>query len=333
MKRVLGLDVGGANLKAAHVDGTARSRPFPLWKKPRELRRALRDLLRELPAFEQLALTMTGELCDCFETSRQGVLAILDATEAAVGTLPVRVWHAAGRLTDPAAVRRAPLGAAAVNWLALATLAGRFAGRGPALLIDIGSTTTDIIPLSSGRPVPRGRSDRERLRFGELVYTGARRTPVCALLPGVVAAELFATTLDVYLALGELPEDEGTDTADGRSASRPRAHARLARMLCGDAETCPEGRTRRLAQRAAAAQQRLLCRAVRRAVSPLEGPPRVVILAGSGEFLARKALDHGSSPAPRVSSRAARLGPALSEAACAYAVAVLAAEGKHDQAH
>ena len=76
---VLGLDVGGANLKAAHSSGPARSRPFALWKSPATLPDALRDLLRDWPPYDLLAVTMTGELCDCFVAACEGVRAILDA--------------------------------------------------------------------------------------------------------------------------------------------------------------------------------------------------------------------------------------------------------------
>ena len=87
-RRVLGLDVGGANLKAAHTDGAALSRPFALWKDPGGLAGALRGLIAEMAAADLLAVTMTGELCDCFESKRQGVLAILDAVEEAAGRTP-----------------------------------------------------------------------------------------------------------------------------------------------------------------------------------------------------------------------------------------------------
>src|SRR5207302_4679388 len=127
---------------------------------------------------------------------------------------------------------------------------------------DIGSTTTDLVPLRDGKPIPSGRSDPERLRHRELVYTGIRRTPVCALLGSGGAAEWFATTLDVYLILGELAEHRGDcDTADGRPATRDGAHARLARMLCADRETSTEAQIRRLALRIRNRQLRLLRRA------------------------------------------------------------------------
>src|SRR6185369_14920618 len=113
------------------------------------------------------------------------------------------------------------------------------------LLLDIGSTTTDIIPLLDGNPCPRGRTDVERLQFGELVYTGVRRTPLCTVAPVIpfrdtpcpVAAELFATMLDVYLLLGDIPENAvDCHTANGRPATKSAAHDRLARMLCCDRE-------------------------------------------------------------------------------------------------
>ena len=176
---VLGLDVGGANLKAAHTNG-AHSRPFARWKNPGGLADALRGLIAEMPSADLLAVTMTGELCDCFESKRQGVNAILDAVEAAAVGKPIRIWGADGRFSDLAAARTEPLTSASANWLALATFAGRYAPQGPAPLIDVGSTTTDIVPLLNGQPVPQGRTDPERLRSGELVYSGVRRTPLCA---------------------------------------------------------------------------------------------------------------------------------------------------------
>src|SRR5262245_2088910 len=182
MSTVLGLDVGGANLKAAHTAGGARLRPFALWKQPDWLAEELRDLLAGWPPFDRLAVSMTGELCDCFATRREGVLHILAAVERVARGTRVDVWHTDGQFHAAEGTRANPLGAASANWHALATFAGRFVPRGPAVLIDVGSTTTDVIPLRDGRPCPMGRTDRERLRVGELIYTGVRRTPLCALL-------------------------------------------------------------------------------------------------------------------------------------------------------
>src|SRR5262249_43756645 len=154
------------------------------------------------PPFDRLAVTMTGELCDCFATRREGVLHILEAVEAVVGRGPVDVWHSDGRFHTIGETRTNPLGAGAANWLALATVPGRFVPHGPAILIDVGSTTTDVVALADGRPIPQALTDPGRLLTRELLYTGVRRTPLCAVLGSRVAAELFATTLDAYLFRG-----------------------------------------------------------------------------------------------------------------------------------
>jgi probable H4MPT-linked C1 transfer pathway protein len=331
---VLGLDIGGANLKAAHSGGAALLVPFALWKYPDRLPERLAELLGRLPGFDLLAVTMTGELCDCYEGKRQGVQAILDAVAKVASPAAVKVWRNDGRFVDLASARGSPLPIAAANWLALATYVGRHVPQGPAVLLDIGSTTTDIVPLHQAKPVPRGRTDPERLRCQELVYTGVRRTPLCALLGGGAAAELFATTLDVYLVLDQIPEDaQNHDTADGRPATKAAAHARLARMLCADLETSTTEERSRLAIRALQRQAYLIGSALQSVVQHMAGPPQTVMTAGSGEFLVPAVLQTQSAfSSTRVVPLASILDPATSQAACAHAVAILAREQFHGAA-
>jgi (4-(4-[2-(gamma-L-glutamylamino)ethyl]phenoxymethyl)furan-2-yl)methanamine synthase len=325
---VLGLDIGGANLKAAHTSGRALSVSFPLWKNPAALPDALRRLLEAMPPTEALAVTMTGELCDSFENKRQGVLTILDAVSAIAGSTPVRVWRTDGRFVDVSAARAAPLQAASANWLALATFAGRYAPKGPSLLIDIGSTTTDIVPLLDGRPMPKARTDPDRLRSSELVYTGVRRTPLCAVLGGYdLAAELFATTLDAYLLLDLVPEDPAdTNTADGRPATKAAAQTRIARMFCADLETSTADERRCYAENIMHQQMMMLGTAFNRVARRLPALPQTILFAGEGEFLIRLTLKGQQNIPPcRVVSLSRELSPELSRTACAYAVAMLAA--------
>ena len=98
---------------------------------------------------------------------------------------------------------------ASANFLASARL---IANRQPkSLLIDMGSTTTDIVACDR----PQGLTDAERLQTGELVYTGLTRTPVAsvatrALLAGEwqgLARDAFATMADVRRIIGDLPGD------------------------------------------------------------------------------------------------------------------------------
>jgi probable H4MPT-linked C1 transfer pathway protein len=292
----LALDVGGANVKACHSGGSSRTLAFEVWRKPEELGRAISELAAGLPPFGRIALTMTAELCDCYETKADGVNAVVDAVTRALPGLLVAVWGIDGEFHEVGEIRRNPPLAAAANWLALATAAAGLVHHEKALLIDIGSTTTDLIPLDHGKVAAIGRSDTERLRTGELVYAGVRRTPVCALAtelpfrgqPTGLAAELFATTLDVFLMLGGIdPDPADTSTADGRPATIGCARDRLARMVGADREQFSEDDARALARSAAERLMSRLESCAHRVCEGTIGKPDVAVLSGAGGFLAR----------------------------------------------
>ncbi len=332
----LGLDIGGANLKAATSAGDVQSEPFEIWRAPHELANRLRDLIARFPPVDVLAVTMTAELADCFATKSEGVAAIITAVQKVAENSAVAVWQTTGVFAAPEAARHLPQTVAASNWHALATWAGRLAPRGPALILDIGSTTTDIIPMADGLPVTRGLTDLDRLLNHELVYTGTRRTPLCAIaetvslrgMPCRVAAELFATILDVYLILGWIPESpDDRLTADGRPATMACAHDRLARMVCCDRTeiTLPEARS--IARAFAEAQRISVATAIDAVVGREPGPLETVMVAGAGEWLARKILAESPlTQGAQLLQLAQLTSPGLAEAACAYAVAVLATE-------
>jgi len=329
----LGLDVGGASVKLADGQGWGRKVPLALWRESARLREVVQTLLGGVEA-PHLALTMTGELADCFETKAEGVRFIVDAVCQAAPHSQVWVYAVGGELLTPDQARHEPLRCAAANWHALANYAGRFAPEGPSLLVDVGSTTCDVIPLMDGRPVARGATDPERLVEGELVYTGVRRTPACAVLsvvswrgrPCTMAAELFATTLDAYLVLGVFSEDaHDTHTADGRPATKLAARDRLARMVCADRTMFSDYDAMRIAKAISDAQRSQLTVAVRRVMAQLPGNPTRIIIAGQGEFLARAVIERLELKA-EVIALSRKLEDGLSEVAPAHALAVLAAE-------
>jgi probable H4MPT-linked C1 transfer pathway protein len=227
------LDVGGANIKVAHEGGQGRTVPFEVWKRPDELGRTISAAVATLPPADRAALTMTAELCDCYPTKKVGVNAVLDAAEEGLAGKPIVVWGVDGEFHSVAEIRDQPTLAAAANWLTLATFAARLVPEEAGVLIDIGTTTTDLIPLDRGKVAARGRSDTERLQTGELVYAGIRRTPICALAtelpfqgrPTGLAAEIFASTLDVYLTLGDIESTPTDLSTAGPRPSRPPATA------------------------------------------------------------------------------------------------------------
>lgn len=332
--RLLALDIGGANLKAADGLGYAASQYFPLWQKPGELSTALAELIAAAPQADRIAATMTGELADCFATKADGVSAILSALDVAADGRELLVYLTDGSFVASKHAREQPLLAAASNWHALGSFAARFAPQGAGLLVDIGSTTCDLIPLVDGRPAAAGATDPERLAAGELVYTGVVRSPVCAVAAAFpwrgkqtpTAHELFATTWDAYLTLGELPEEpECTHTADGRPATKAAARDRLARSICADRTMFDEADARAAATTIARAQLAKIAVAAQGVLRRLPAVPSTVIISGQGEFLARQLLDRMKLSATVVSLND-QLGLELSRAAPAHALALLARE-------
>ncbi len=326
--RWIGLDIGGANLKASDGRGRSESIAFPLWQRPDELTEAIGRLLADLSDQQVVgvAMTMTGELADCYQTKAEGVRAIVGATESAAGALPVRIASTQDRWLTPQKALAEPIAVAAANWRLAARLVALNHVNGNGLWIDTGSTTTDIIPITDGRVTPRGLTDPQRLAHGELVYTGVRRTPVCAVVDRLpyeerecpVAAEWFATTADAWLLLDEIAEDgEDHGTADGRPLTKRYAIDRLARCVCADRDGFSEQDARLAAERIAEAQ-------VSRLAPSLSGRELDwIVVGGEGEFLARRAVRSSWAVAPE--SVSDRVGRAASRCLPAHAAAVLAA--------
>jgi len=330
----LGLDIGGANIKASDGRERSLSRPFAIWKDPAKLPQELAAIVDQFPDADHVAVTMTAELADCFSTKAEGVERILDAVLQVSGERVVLVWQTAGEFVSADLACEFPMLVAAGNWHALATWAGRSTPAGPALLIDCGSTTTDLIPLEDGFPVPEGRTDVDRLLHGELVYSGVRRTPLCAVAPAVpfrggwcpLAAELFATTLDAWLLCGAIPEQpEDLGTTDGRPATVAAAWARLAHQICCDTEECSLDEARQVAGFLADRQVETLA-AAERAVAGRWSPWETVITSGEGEFLIDLVLASVGVAAAKRISLEGLLGPIHSSAACAFALARLLEE-------
>lgn len=303
---VAGWDVGGVNVKAARVtvrdaavvEARAIVRPFEIWHQPEELARVLRGAAgeAEIAPSVPMAVTMTAELSDAFASRREGVLHVLEAVREAFPRAPLHVLSAAGAFTPEERARRTPLDYAATNWIASALFV---AERVPdCVLVDVGSTTTDIIPIRGGRVVAEGRSDSARLVAGELVYSGVLRTnpnTVSAVVPlrgrqCRVAAEWFSQMADVHLMLGHLTTADYTcRTPDGRGTSAAEVRARLARLVCEDAETQTEEETRAIAAYLHERQVGQVVDGLLQVLSRQPAPPPALLAAGVGAFLAAEA--------------------------------------------
>lgn len=297
---VLGWDLGGAHLKVAVAGrrGVAKvlQLPCPLWQGIERFDEAMAAALALLPQGGWHAVTMTGELADFFTDRARGVRALVKRFNRHVPALRTLVYAGYEGFLSPGNAAAAPDAVASANWAASAQLVAAL--HADALFVDIGSTTTDIVPIVGGIPVAAGYSDAARLACEELVYSGVVRTPVLALCERIPfgrarirpMAELFATTADVYRLTGELPRGADQLPAADNAAKTVSASARrLARMIGHDAAAAPLDAWQRCARHLAAAQLDTLLQAcvkvAARGKLPAGAP---VVGAGVGSFLARK---------------------------------------------
>jgi probable H4MPT-linked C1 transfer pathway protein len=330
---LVALDIGGAAIKAADGHGWARAEPFAMWREWRGLRDALARTLRATGAGRCVA-TMTGEIADCFPSRAAGVAHIVESLAAAARehTVDVGIYLVDGRIVAAADAVRAPRLAAASNWHALARLAAAHAPAPRSLLVDVGSTTTDVVALVDGVPAPVASDDAGRMQSGELVYTGIERTPLAALV-GVlphrgatrpVAAERFADSRDAWLVVGGLPENPADrDTADGGPATRDAARIRLARAMLVEPDDVSPVDAVGAAERVVTVQARRVAAALRRVAGRHGWRPDGVVLSGHGEPLARRALAV-AWPGIATVSLGDTLGREVSRAAPAHALALIA---------
>jgi len=252
----IGLDIGGANLKAAFPD----SPDCPAGR---------------ADADDSIAVTMTGELADNFENRRAGVFYIADAVERVCQNRRVvyyscdEIWRSREKLEEDWDL------VAAANWHATATWGARLLPDRNGAVIDVGSTTTDVSLVKDGVVATTSKNDLQRLTTGELLYVGAGRTPICGLLGHVqyhqqciaLANELFATVGDALVWKGRAPEHpELLQTADGRPTTRLASGQRIARMLCRDLNDVESGLIDAIADQAIASAKAAIAETVSKLV-------------------------------------------------------------------
>jgi len=310
---MLGIDVGGANTKAATSDGSfVRLIYAPLYRNKAILYPVLADVKRGLAAegkgINAVGAVMTGELCGCFHTKRAGVLYITE--EVSNMFWDAKFFNSDCAFKSKSSVDKAPLSFAATNWLASAQFLSEEYKN--AIFVDIGSTTTDVIPIVRGK-IKAKNTDFERLKYGELIYSGVLRTSVSSLLKRVeiggeeyrISSEYFATTADVYLVLGNIRKDvyncEKSDSylhsvrankevnTEKEVNHRINATRRLARVVCSDLDEIEEESAVSIAEQAKEAQVEELIDSMKR-IKEMYGL-KAVVSAGIGDFIVKEAAD------------------------------------------
>lgn len=303
-----GVDIGGANIKVYRGDsGDIEIYYFPMWRKWGELE----EFLRGLDLRGKVGVALTAELADAFPSKAEGVQYIAGIARSVFqDTVFIDVdGNIKTEIDEPEKF-------AANNWVAsvkfLSTLFDDF------IFTDMGSTTTDIIPVKKGK-ILAGKTDFERLNRNELLYFGMLRTPSFFLINENCSSELFSITADAMLLAGLIDEKDYTcDTPDGRGRRERECMQRLARQFCADLDELGDEFVRRIALKI---KDEMVGRveAVLREKSEKYGIVRVVG-CGIGELLLREASERVGL---KYTSLQEEFGD-VSKAFPAYAIAKLA---------
>lgn len=258
---ILGLDIGGANTKAALIEFSNSKiiysfsyiEYFPFWEKnlsqiPEMFKKIIEKLIVKnkftIDDVTFISITITAELSDAFQTKREGILTIINALGQIFEKEKMFFINNKNEFCSFDQVKSDPISVAAANWVSTSLFLGKFVPK--CILIDAGSTTIDIIPILNSVPIAKGKNDIERLINHELIYTGGLRATIPSITHFVpykdkmvrISFEKFALVSDVHRILNNISEAEYiNDTADNRSTSLDDCYARLARIICMDLES------------------------------------------------------------------------------------------------
>ncbi len=266
MNSVIGWDIGGANLKAARAENgvivAVTQQPCTPHLGLSCLEQAIRRAGEILGPASRHCVTMTAELSDAFEDRVRGVVSVAAIFAREIAAQDI-LFYAGGSFVAKAQVEQSAPKIASANWRASADLVARSCPQ--ALFIDMGSTTTDIVPIRNNKVAALGDNDASRLERGELVYTGLLRgSPGAGLRYAPVAGrwtqlvdESFATMADVHRILQNIPAGADTvATVDGRPKTQTASRTQLARLVGHDAEDATPAQWDALARFFARAQVR-----------------------------------------------------------------------------
>ncbi len=235
--KVLTLDIGGANTKYALFvnNRLVESRIIynPIWKV------GIEDVLREIERKTKpdiVASTFTAELSDVFENKKKGICYLTEICKRIFGKIYFLTVDR--ELVSDISDVEEPRKLAAANFVASVYFLEKKYGNG--ILVDMGSTTTDIVPFKLGK-ILYFKTDLERMMNNQLVYIGFLRTPLNTIKNSVVfrgrnvrlAGEYFAITADLFRVLGYKLK-YSCDTPDGKGKDRESCMRRIARLLCSD---------------------------------------------------------------------------------------------------
>ena len=240
-KVYIGWDIGGANTKICVFDSNfniirVECININIWSNFIELNNLFNKISKDY-SLDIISnyITITAESCDNFSDRKNGILSILKNCNSFI--LGHKLFYTnQDRYIDFDSAKNNPEILYSTNWI----LTSKFVNKSDNihLIIDIGSTTTDLIYKNID--VEENINDHLRLINNTLLYAGVIRTPISMLLNKVsyfsksipLVNEVFSTTGDVFNLTNDI-NFEKLDYlgADNLEYSKENSFKRLARSI------------------------------------------------------------------------------------------------------
>ncbi len=244
--KIVGWDIGGANLKASIINFKnykIKSNQIycPIWLNIDNLRKSIISIKNNFGNCDYHAVTMTAELVDIFKNKKKGVKKIIELFCKIFPEKKVFFYSINENFLKRKDAILNTDNISSMNWHASASFISKYIKN--CILVDIGSSTTDIVPIKNKKIVVKGFNDSERLSNGELIYSGVLRTPITSIVKNlhlkkkkhILIQENFADIADVYRILNKLPKNMDLISTQDKKPKNPVASARrIARLLAKD---------------------------------------------------------------------------------------------------
>ena len=290
--KIIGWDIGGAHIKAAKIDfkkKTSKTKQIysPIWKNVNYLKKSIKLIKKKLGKTNYHAITMTAELSDIFPDRKNGVKHIINLSSKILGEKNIFFYSKKNFLKKKLAIKK-PFELNSMNWHATASFVSNFFPN--CILVDIGSTTSDIIPIKNKEIISKDVSDYQRLKSNELIYLGVLRTPIQAVeRKKNLINENFANLSDVYRVLNKIPSTfDLLPTLDRKTKNKHDSARRIARIFGKDYKKNHFLKWKKIAYQIEGEHLKILKSVIKKIEKKNFLKKVPIIGAGIGEFLVKK---------------------------------------------
>ena len=287
--KIIGWDIGGAHIKVAEIDFKKKKTKTeqiysPIWKNINNLKKSIKLIKKKFKKSDYHAITMTAELSDIFLNRMHGSKYIVKLSSKILEEKKIFFYSKKNFIKKKVALKNAS-SLNSLNWHATANFISNFFPN--CILVDIGSTTTDIIPIKNKKIIAKGNNDNQRLKANELIYLGVLRSPIHAVEKKKnLIYENFANLSDVYRVLNKIPKKlDLLPTQDNKSKNKHDSARRIARIFGKDYKKTDFLKWKKIASQIEKKQKKILKKSVNKIEKRNFKKKIPIIGAGVGEFL------------------------------------------------